>query len=295
MITFKPITLEDKDIITSHIIPSERRDSNLSFGNLCCWQFLTLGSYTFVDGMLVLRYQLGDLIVYALTVDGKHTYGVIKQLEELAEKEKVPFYLYGVMPELKEMVEKYFPGSFEYLSGEEHFDYMYRRQDLAELKGKDYQPKRNHVNKFRKSYSYEYSQLTLSIVPHCLEMYNLWCKEHNCDEDESLEFERQAVNFALKHFQELDLFGGAIWVDGEIVAFTYGSAVNYDTFDVLVEKADTNFDGAYNMINQEFALHLPERFVYLNREEDLGLEGLRKAKLSYRPEFLVEKALAKKK
>lgn len=294
MIQFKPITVEDKDIITSFILPSERRDSNLSIGNLCSWQFLTLSSYALVDDLLVLRQQIGDRIVYSVPVEGERLPQVLRQLEKLAEKNGEAFYIYGVMPELKEMLEHFSPGGFEYLLSEEHFDYVYRRRDLAELKGKDYQPKRNHVNKFRKSYNYEYTQLTDSIVPHCQEMYNLWCEEHNCDEDESLDYEREAVNFALKHFRALDLQGGAIWVEGEIVAFTYGSAINHDTFDVLVEKADTNYNGAYNIINQEFALHLPERFVYLNREEDLGLEGLRKAKQSYRPEFLVEKTLAKK-
>ena len=134
--------------------------------------------------------------------------------------------------------------------------------------------------------------LTPALIPHCLELEEKWCEEHGCDEAESLEHERKALNFALRHFEELDLFGGTIWVDGEIVAFTYGAPINQDTFGSHIEKADSRVDGAYAIINQEFAKHLPERFKYVNREEDLGIPGLRKAKLSYHPVILLEKGYA---
>lgn len=293
MIEFRPITVKDRELITSYIIPGERRDSNLSIGNLCCWHFLTGSSYALVEDMLVVRFCFaGEQTVYTVPKMNDRTVDVIRRLEREAEGGKSSFCLYGVLPELKEVLEKNFPGDFEYLEGREHSDYLYSREDLAELKGKDYQSKRNHVNKFRKSHAYEYLPLTSALVPRCLEMYTRWCKAHKCNEDESLEQERTALTFALQHFHELELFGGVIQAEGEIVAFTYGSPVNYDTFDVLAEKADMDVDGAYNIINQEFARHLPERYVYLNREEDLGLEGLRKAKLSYRPRMLLEKGLA---
>ena len=97
---------------------------------------------------------------------------------------------------------------------------------------------------------------------------------------------------ALQHMDELGLTGGVLHVNGEIVAFTYGAPINGTTFDTCVEKADTNFDGAYAMINYEFANRIPEQYTYINREEDLGLEGLRKAKLSYQPEVILEKYTA---
>lgn len=104
--------------------------------------------------------------------------------------------------------------------------------------------------------------------------------------------ERKALNIALRNFDALGLVGGALWVDDEIVGFTYGAPVNHDTFAVHIEKADSRIDGSYNILNQEFARHIPEQYVYLNREEDLGIPGLRKAKLSYRPVILLEKGYA---
>lgn len=101
--------------------------------------------------------------------------------------------------------------------------------------------------------------------------------------------ERRSMRYVLNHWSELDGHGGALLVGGKLVAFTFGAAVNHDTFDVCVEKADTEYDGAFAMINREFARSLPPRFVYVNREEDLGISGLRKAKLSYHPAILLHK------
>ena len=174
----------------------------------------------------------------------------------------------------------------------DYFDYIYSRQELAELKGKNFQPKRNHVNKFKRTYNYKYTPLTVDLIPHCLELEEKWCEEHDCEEEESLINERKALNIALRNFDALGLVGGALWVDDEIVGLTYGAPVNHDTFAVHIEKADSHIDGSYNILNQEFARHIPELYVYLNREEDLGIPGLRKAKLSYRPVILLEKGYA---
>ena len=102
-------------------------------------------------------------------------------------------------------------------------------------------------------------------------------------------------SYALHHFDSLGLIGGGLRVDNEIIAFSFGAPINHNTFGVHVEKADVNFDGAYTVINQEFASHLPEQYTYVNREEDLGIPGLRQAKLSYQPTILLEKSAAIKK
>ena len=227
MIDFKPIRIEDKELITTYFFACRNRDCNLSFVNLYTWQFLTNSHYAVVDGCLVVRFTLDEESV-----------------------------------------------------------------ELAELKGKNFQPKRNHVNKFKRTYNYKYTPLTVDLIPHCLELEEKWCEEHDCEEEESLINERKALNIALRNFDALGLVGGALWVDDEIVGFTYGAPVNHDTFAVHIEKADSHIDGSYNILNQEFARHIPEQYVYLNREEDLGIPGLRKAKLSYRPVILLEKGYA---
>ena len=293
MIQFKPIRLEDKQVITSYLLPANNRDCNLSFVNLCSWQFLTESSFAIVDDCLMMRFVIDDeRIVYLMPVGNGDIKAIIGMLKEQAKDEGHSLRIHGVFPRMEEWLNREFPGRFEYVLDRDYFDYIYLRTDLAELKGKNFQAKRNHVNKFKRTYQYEYTPLTSDLVPHCLELEEKWCKEHDCSEFESLENERTALKYALRHFEELELTGGTLWVDGEIVAFTYGVPVTNDTFVVHIEKADTRIEGAYNMINQEFAKHLPEQYIYLNREEDLGIPGLRKAKLSYRPVMLLEKGFA---
>lgn len=293
MIDFKPVTPKDKGLLTSYIFPSERQDANLSIVNLCSWQFLTCSSFSIVNELLVLRFCFDSgRTVYSIPVEGEQVGEVVRQLARQAVGEGVPLCFYGMVPELKKMLEKIFPEVFEYKENRDHFDYLYLRKDLAELKGKDYQAKRNHVNKFKKRYDFRFVPLTEEIVPACLQFYQEWCEERRCEEDRGLEQERQALTYALARFQELGITGGSLWVEGKMVAFTFGAPVNYNTFCIHAEKALGDFEGAYNTINQEFAQYLPERFVYLNREEDLGLPGLRKAKMSYRPVCMLEKGLA---
>lgn len=293
MIDFKAVTPGDKDLLTSFIYPGERRDANLSIVNLCSWQFLTCSSFALVNDLPVLRYCFdSDRTVYTLPVMGEQVGEVVRRLARQAVEEDLPLYIYGIVPELKELLEPIYPGLFEYEADRDYFDYLYLRKDLAELKGKGFQTKRNHVNKFKKRYDFRFIPLTAEMVPDCLRFYDEWCGERRCGEDEGLVQERRALTYALERFRELDLTGGSLWVEGKLVAFTFGAPVNYDTFCVHAEKALGEFEGAYNAINQGFAEFLPERFVYLNREEDLGLPGLRKAKMSYRPVRLLEKGLA---
>ncbi|MEY8590305.1 phosphatidylglycerol lysyltransferase domain-containing protein [Butyricimonas hominis] len=293
MIDFKPIKIEDKELITSYFLVCGNRDCNLSFVNLYTWQFLTNSCYAVVDNCLIVRFTLDEeSIVYTMPVGTGDVKGIIGMLKDQAKAEGHVLRIHGVFPEMEEWFNREFPGRFDYRLDRDYFDYIYIRKELAELKGKNFQPKRNHVNKFKRTYNYRYTPLTADMIPHCLELEEKWCEQHGCDEEQSLINERKALNSALRHFDELELTGGALWVDDEIVGFTYGAPVNKDTFAVHIEKADSRIDGAYNILNQEFALHIPEKYIYLNREEDLGLVGLRKAKLSYRPVILLEKGYA---
>lgn len=293
MLEFKPVSLADREIITSFTLSGENRDCNFSFANLCSWNFLNDYHYAVADGFLIIRFYMEDnRMAYIMPMGTGNMAGIIEKLEEEARGEKHPLCIYGVFPGTRNILDKYFPTLFEYTIDRDYFDYLYLREELVELKGKNYQSKRNHVNKFRKEYEFRYTDLTPEMVPQCMELEAEWCKVHGCSEDESLENERRALTYALEHYEELGLTGGAIWVDDAIVAFTYGAPITHDTFGVHVEKADQRVDGAYNMINQEFARHLPEQYIYLNREEDLGIPGLRKSKLSYNPVTLLEKGLA---
>lgn len=163
-------------------------------------------------------------------------------------------------------------------------DYIYLRESLSTLSGKRLQPKRNHINKFRALYpTYEYHPLTPSHFEACEELDCKWRAAHG-DECDDLTPERCAMLHAFENFKELGLHGGVLYIDGELAAFTYGSAINSDTFCIHIEKGLTQYAGCYTMINQLFASSLPSNYKYINREEDLGIEGLRRAKLSYYPD-----------
>lgn len=293
MIEFKEITLEDKDIIQSFTFDSQRRNCDLSFTNLCSWRFMYHTEFAVVDGFLVLRFYADGELAYMMPVGKGDVKKVLEDMIEDARTLGKPFRMLGVCVGMKADIEVVMPGQFTFSSDRDYADYIYLRTDLATLAGKKFQSKRNHINKFLKTYTdYEYKPITPELIPECLDLEAKWCKANNCYEEEALVAERHSLTYALRHFDELGLTGGVLHVDGKIVAFTFGAPINNHTFDVCVEKADTDIEGAYTMINNEFARHIPEQYMYVNREEDLGIEGLRKAKLSYQPDMILEKCMA---
>lgn len=295
MIQFKPITIKDKDLITSYIIPGENPDCDFSFTNLFSWHFLNNSGYAIINGHLVVRFiNENNLTEYFMPIGQGNITTVIETLDKCAREEGQPLRIRGIFPETRDILDKLYPTLFEYEADRDYFDYIYFRKDLVELKGKNYQPKRNHVNKFKKEYSFEYLPLAPALIPECMDFEAQWCIKHGCEENENIKNERKALTTALEHFNELEICGAVIKVDNHIVAFAFGSPINYNTFGVHFEKADISIDGAYSIINQEFAAHIPEQYVYLNREEDLGIPGLRQAKQSYHPVTLLEKCIAVK-
>ncbi|MDR1336851.1 MAG: phosphatidylglycerol lysyltransferase domain-containing protein [Tannerella sp.] len=297
MLSFKPISIADRDAITACTFPSRFLNCDFAFANMCSWRFLYESEFAVVDGFLLIRFQIEEKgrkhQAYMFPVGSGDFRHIIALLEEDACANGHPLWILGVTPDEKNILDQKFPSEFIYLTDRDYYDYIYLRNDLQELKGKKYQAKRNHINKFCYNYRYTYLPVTPELVPRCMELECKWYRDNRTEEDAGdLEHEHRSMSFALSHFTELDLTGGALCVDGEIIAFTYGSAINRYTFGVHVEKADVRYDGAFSVINREFALHLPEQFLYINREEDLGIPGLRRSKLSYYPVMLLEKNTA---
>ncbi len=168
-------------------------------------------------------------------------------------------------------------------------DYIYRVQDLVELKGRKYHRKRNHIKQFQENYSFQYIPLTLEWVPQCLQLQAEWCDLRDCDANPGLHNESLATREAFTHFEELGVKGGAILINGKVEAFTLGDPLNRETIVIHIEKANPAYDGLYPTINQAFLKHEGAGFAYVNREQDLGEEGLRKAKESYFPVQMVNK------
>lgn len=169
------------------------------------------------------------------------------------------------------------------------FDYVYRTKDLIELRGREFHAKKNHLNKFRKSYSWSYENISPDKVPECLDMETDWCHMKSCHSSPTLTVEEQAIWEALTNMKALNFVGGAIRVDGVIEAFTLGEKLNDTTAVIHIEKANPQIDGLYVAINQAFVENELSQFEFINREQDLGIHGLRKAKESYNPIGMVEK------
>jgi len=204
--------------------------------------------------------------------------------------------MYNVTPEQFAQIEEWFPGEFQIEYDRDEADYVYEREKLVTLSGKKLHAKRNHVNKFKNTYeNWSYETLTEENLEDCFQMALKWCSMNGCRDDQGKSSEFCVTQNSLRLFKELELTGGILRVDGEIVAFTIGEPLCDDTFVVHIEKAYADVDGAYTMINQQFVEHECEGYQYINREDDAGEEGLRKAKLSYRPAFLVEKGYVTRK
>lgn len=292
MIPFKRIELQDKDVITSYTMKSNRRNCDLSFSNLCSWGIIYNTQYAEYKGFLTFRFWSGGELAYMMPVGEGNLKEVIIAMILDARKEGQPFRMLGVCKGMQSDLETILPDKFAYTTTRDNADYVYLRTDLATLKGKKFQSKRNFTNRFKREHpDYEYSPITNENIAECLKLEEEWCKVNDCDQREGTGNERRALTFALTNFDKIGLMGGLIRIDGKIVAFSFGMPINHDTFGVHVEKADTSVDGAYAMINMEFAQHIHEQYTYVNREEDLGIPGLRKAKLSYNPEILLEKSM----
>ena len=217
---------------------------------------------------------------------------VFAQLDEYFSSQGLPFIMRAVTESFAELLETEYPGMF-YLEEERDLaDYMYLGEDLRELKGRKYHSKRNHLSNFRKNYpDYVYESMTADMVEEVWQYLEDWCGQKACSGslDTGLHCEQKAIREALDHFEALDYKGAVIRIDGKIAAFTLGEMLNDETVVIHVEKANGAITGLYGAINQEFLLHEWPEAKYVNREEDTGAEGLRKAKLSYHPVELIKK------
>ena len=292
--TFKRPELEDKEIISSYFEKAQSRSCERTFVNVYLWSRHYKVHYAIIEDTLVFRDSGKNL---SFTYPAGEPENVKKALEFLMEycKEKdVPFILYNVTPHMFAQLDKWYPKKFFIEYNRDLADYVYETEKLASLAGKKLHGKRNHINKFKALYpDWSYEPLNDDNVEDCFQMALKWRNKNGCEDDPEKNAEMCVTLNSLRLYKELGLKGGVLKADGKIVAFTVGEPVSDDTFVVHIEKAFAEVDGAYPMINQQFVQHECMEYEYVNREEDTGAEGLRKAKLSYRPAFLEEKGIVK--
>lgn len=282
---FKKITVNDKSIIESFTKSLGDNNCETDFINLLLWQNLYGISCAVSDNALLIKIENPKCTMYSIP------FGDIKAgLNALLKCENGAYPVIRAQQGARfEKFCKEYGDIYDITELDEGVDYIYLREDLALLKGKKYHAKRNHISAFSKQFDWSYEEIDKSNLADVRTCAEKWYKEHADRFTKEMGAERDGVNLIIDNLEALGVKGGAIRVAGEIVAFTFASFINDEAVDIHIEKALTEFSTAYTVINNQFAQRLPQTVKYINREDDLGLEGLRKAKLSYHPAVMLKK------
>ncbi len=293
-IQFKRPELEDRELIHSYFKKYPSRSCERTFVNVYLWSRFYKVGFAMIGQTLVFQSKDNGMAFTYPLGEPEQVKETIEFLMQYVKERKLPFVLYNVTKDQFAQLEGWFPDQFEIEYNRDSADYVYESEKLETLSGKKLHAKRNHINKFKVTYeNWSYETLTENNLEECFQMALKWRTLNGCEEDEEKNAEMCVTLNSLRLFKELKLTGGILRVDGDVVAFTIGEPLNDDTFVVHIEKAFADIQGAYTMINQQFVEHECMDYQYINREDDTGAEGLRKAKLSYGPAFLVEKGVVK--
>ena len=291
MIQFERLSIENKAEFDALLRHGAHRGCAFSFVNLYIWGRQCAAR---VGDDLLLFSHFGGRTMYPFPVCPGDPRPAIEALMIDARERGIPLRLTGLNARDVEDLQSWYPDQFRFHCGRDGHEYVYAIEDLAELKGKKYQPKRNHINRFLAQYpDARVLPLSEETLPDARALADRWYQRRSPEEDAGMEL--VALNRAFAHWNELGMEGLVLYVDSQPVAMTMGSRLDGETFDVHFEKADTDHPGAYAVINRAFARHIREMHPdvrFLNREEDMGIEGLRKAKLSYYPHHMLEKCWA---
>lgn len=294
MLEFRKIIPEDRVAYQALLEQSGERGCEFSFANLCLWGRQRIA---FAEGHGVLFSQFDRRTVYPFPVGGGEKKPVLDAIIADSRARGIPCRLTGLTETDIKTVQDLYPGQFRFHCDRGSYDYVYAIEDLAELKGRKYQKKRNHVNKFKATHpEYRVEPLSEDNLPLAKSLVEDWyAHREQTDPAGDYLMEKVALTKALDRFEALGMESLVLLADGKALALTMGSFLSNHTVDVHFEKAREDTDGAYPVINMEFARYLRAKYPHLqwlNREEDMGLEGLRKAKESYCPHHLQEKCWA---
>ena len=294
MINFQPVSLEHKTLYNKYLFEDNNRSCEFSFANIYLWGQQNLA---FLHDHVLLLSHFGEYTVYPYPIGSGDKKTVLDAIIADAKEREIPCCLSGLRKEDIDTVELLYPGRFRTHCNRDSFDYVYSIEDLADLKGRKYHRKRNHISRFQSVFpKYTTEPLTTKNIALAKQLAEEWYHTKLSDKpDNDFSMEQAALNMALLHYEELDMEGLLLRNQEEILAFTLGSYLSSDTFDIHFEKAKPGFENAYPVMNNEFAKHIHRKYSeikFLDREEDMGIEGLRKAKESYYPHHMKEKCRA---
>ncbi len=285
MLNFKKIEIEDIDIYKEFMKNSNELSCENAFVNLLVWQSIYNNMLAVSDGMLFIKSGAKGDESFRLP-NGKDMEKGIALIKDYLGDDPVFWAQEGSN---LERFRNTVGAEYTFFESRDASDYIYLQSDLANLSGKKYHSKRNHISAFSKKYDWHYESINESNIAAVKECARLWYGENTDKMNETMLCEQKGIELMLDNMQRLSIRGGAIFVDDKVVAFCLGSPINSTCFDTHIEKALSEYSGAYAVINREFAKNELSDYKYINREDDLGLEGLRKAKLSYKPSILLKK------
>ena len=303
MIIFQDPDITDRAWVEERFRASGNQGCEYSFVTLYLWSQAYRQQAARMDGYVLERLQGSLGPAYLFPAGTGPLEPVLDALERDAEERGEPCRFVCLTAEQAQRLEELRPGAYQFTPDRDGWDYLYDIDRLADLGGKKLHAKRNHINRFLESCpDWQVEEISSGNLAECAEMDLDWNRNYRsldaADEAEEAQTrldERHAMSKAFAHYDALGLSGLLLRTGGRVVAFTMGSAISEDTFDIHFEKAYSDIQGAYPMINREFARWIREHFPqvrWLNREDDMGMEGLRKAKESYYPDRMVEKSWA---
>lgn len=291
MLEFQHFQLEHKKLIDSYFESYSFMCSEFTFTNVIIWGQDGKIQWAEHNDVLYIRLCFGQQPPFMFPPIPRNKKADYTQAMDVALRY---FFSIGCVPLFRSvngpfvpLFQKHCP-TFTLSPNRGTFDYVYRATDLITLSGRKYHAKRNHIHQFTSQYTYTYKPLTSDMAQECMELYLSWLEEKDIHEPGILG-EMKAIRFLLPNMQALGVQGGSINIQDKLVAFSIGEQVRQDMAIIHIEKADAAYPGLYALINQQFAEHAWSGVQFINREEDMGIPGMRKAKLSYRPEKLVEK------
>ena len=297
MLEFKPVELSDKEWIAPIVAAEDSPSADYNFGNIFMWDHAYHQLVARTGDRLVVspRYDVENPF-FVFPIGSGDLASAVSDVAEYARERELPLIFRGVSEKHVSQLETAFPGRFEFIEEPDCADYVYSAEKLVTLAGKKLHGKRNHINRFIEDNNWRFEELTLDKTTACMDMLAQWTLENLEQMDDGVYEEHMAIEQAFKYYDELGLEGGTLYSGDRLIAFTIGEKISSNTFNVHFEKAFSDIQGAYPMVNREFVRQIrakhPE-IEYINREDDMGKENLRQAKLSYYPDLMVRKFTAR--
>ena len=293
MIDFYSLSLRDREWVTHRMLEDDRQACEYSFANNFLWSDIYGVKMAKEQGCLIFQLQNQKEYCYTIPIGAGNRKGALDTMlaEEQAKGQEL--VLSTLMQSDLAWLEQNYPGRYTVETNRDDYDYVYSTEKLSTLSGRKLHGKRNHIARFKDDNNWMYRDMMPEDAGECMRLLDLWKEAEAEHWNDEMENELHINRIALRNLAELVLDGGMLYKGGRLVAFSIGEPLNTDTYVVHIEKALASVQGAYPMINQQFVLHHCQDYAYVNREEDTGDEGLRKAKLSYQPVHLVEKYQAR--